>query len=66
MGLTGLLRFDADRFLVRPAYDIINVVGTGIQNIGYWSNYSVLSIIPPETLFLSLPIVPVQINSYRV
>ena len=53
MGLTGLLRFDADRFLVRPAYDIINVVGTGIQNIGYWSNYSVLSIIPPETLYLT-------------
>ncbi|XXG39209.1 hypothetical protein AAC387_Pa01g0228 [Persea americana] len=33
MGVTGLLQFDADRFLVRPAYDIINVVGTGIRNI---------------------------------
>ena len=64
MGLTGLLQFDADWFLVRPAYNIINVVGTGIQNIGYRSNYYVLSIIPPETLYLSLPIVPVQINSY--
>ncbi|XXG39207.1 hypothetical protein AAC387_Pa01g0228 [Persea americana] len=55
MGVTGLLQFDADRFLVRPAYDIINVVGTGIRNIGYWSNYSGLSIIPPETLYLKPP-----------
>lgn len=54
-GVTGLLQFDTDRSLVRPAFDIINVVGTGIRNIGYWSNYSGLSIAPPETLYTKPP-----------
>ncbi|XP_058090580.1 glutamate receptor 3.3 [Magnolia sinica] len=55
MGITGPIRFDADGFLIHPAYDIINVVGTGIRNIGYWSNYSGLSIVTPETLYSKPP-----------
>lgn len=54
-GLTGQVKFDSDRSLVRPAYDIINVVGTGFRRIGYWSNYSGLSIVPPETLYAKPP-----------
>uniref|UniRef100_A0A2P2IQI1 Glutamate receptor n=1 Tax=Rhizophora mucronata TaxID=61149 RepID=A0A2P2IQI1_RHIMU len=49
-GLTGHIKFDSDRSLIHPAYDIINVVGTGFRHIGYWSNYSGLSTLPPRTL----------------
>ncbi|CAN6463990.1 unnamed protein product [Victoria cruziana] len=55
MGLTGKIQFDSDRYLVHPAYDIINIVGTGRSLIGYWSNYSGLSVEPPESLYSSPP-----------
>ncbi|KAL6176207.1 hypothetical protein ACLB2K_052842 [Fragaria x ananassa] len=51
VGLTGPIKFDSERALALPAYDIINVVGTGFRRIGYWSNYSGLSTVPPETLY---------------
>lgn len=51
LGLTGPIKFNSDRSLIRPAYDIINVVGTGFRRIGYWSNYSGLSVVPPEMLY---------------
>ncbi|XP_042419039.1 glutamate receptor 3.4-like isoform X1 [Zingiber officinale] len=50
-GLTGRIEFDSDRNLVEPAYDILNVGGTGSQLIGYWSNYSRLSVVAPEILY---------------
>ncbi|KAK4852853.1 hypothetical protein QYF36_000115 [Acer negundo] len=55
VGLTGPLKFTPDRSLVHPAYEIINVIGTGIRRIGYWSNYSGLSTVPPETLYTRPP-----------
>lgn len=55
VGLTGPVRFDSDRSLVFPAYDVVNVVGTGMRRIGYWSNYSGLSTVPPETLYSKPP-----------
>lgn len=55
VGLTGDMKFNLDRSLSLPAYDIINVVGTGIRQIGYWSNYSGLSVVPPETLYTKPP-----------
>ncbi|KAL9269001.1 Glutamate receptor 3.3-like protein [Drosera capensis] len=55
MGLTGRLKFDPDRSLVHPAYDILNVIGTGYHQIGYWSNHSGLSTRPPETLYTRPP-----------
>lgn len=51
MGLTGPIRFNQDRSLIHPAYDILNVVGPRFRQIGYWSNYSGLSVIPPESLY---------------
>ncbi|KAF7088781.1 hypothetical protein CFC21_091850 [Triticum aestivum] len=54
-GLTGLVQFNADRNLVRPAYDILNVGGTGSRLIGYWSNYSGLSVSAPEILYRKPP-----------
>ncbi|OMO99003.1 Homoserine kinase [Corchorus capsularis] len=50
-GLTGPVLFNQERSLLNPSYDIINVVQTGYRQIGYWSNHSRLSIVPPETLF---------------
>lgn len=55
VGLTGLLQFNAGGFLIHPAYDILNVVGTGYRTIGYWSNYSALSVASPETLYTKPP-----------
>ncbi|XP_020216758.1 glutamate receptor 3.3-like [Cajanus cajan] len=39
-GLTGQMEFSADGNLVNPSYEIINVIGTGIRRIGYWSEAS--------------------------
>ncbi|XP_024464009.2 glutamate receptor 3.2 isoform X2 [Populus trichocarpa] len=50
-GLTGPFRFNPDRSILHPSYDIINVLETGYQQVGYWSNYSGLSVVPPETLY---------------
>ncbi|KAL1215656.1 Glutamate receptor 3.2 [Cardamine amara subsp. amara] len=50
-GLTGPVQFLPDRSMIQPSYDIINVVDDGFRKIGYWSNYSGLSIIPPESLY---------------
>ncbi|XWS26034.1 hypothetical protein CRYUN_Cryun27aG0118600 [Craigia yunnanensis] len=55
VGLTGPLKFNSDRSLILPAYDIINVLGTGFRRIGYWSNYSGLSTVSPETLYTKPP-----------
>lgn len=53
-GLTGPIGFSQDvqnRSPLRPAYDIINVIDRGHKLIGYWTNYSGLSVVPPETLY---------------
>ncbi|CAM0957725.1 unnamed protein product [Alopecurus aequalis] len=50
-GLTGLVQFDSDRNLVHPAYDILNIGGAVPRLIGYWSNYSGLSVAAPEILY---------------
>lgn len=49
-GVTGPFKFTPDRDIINPAYEIINVIGTGTRTIGYWSNSSGLSLFPPETL----------------
>lgn len=54
-GLSGQIQFDSDKNLVRPAYDVLNIAGTGYRRIGYWSNYSGLSIIAPEILYTKPP-----------
>ncbi|XVF03070.1 hypothetical protein REPUB_Repub04eG0228900 [Reevesia pubescens] len=54
-GLSGQIQFNPDKHLVHPAYDVLNVVGTGTRRIGYWSNYSHLSIVPPESLYTKPP-----------
>ncbi|KAK7404912.1 hypothetical protein VNO78_05962 [Psophocarpus tetragonolobus] len=51
-GLSGRIEFDMDKNLVHPAYDILNIGGSGSRRIGYWSNHSGLSVITPETLYV--------------
>eukprot|EP00268_Persea_americana_P047357 TRINITY_DN4929_c2_g1_i1.p1 TRINITY_DN4929_c2_g1~~TRINITY_DN4929_c2_g1_i1.p1 ORF type:complete len:952 (-),score=187.96 TRINITY_DN4929_c2_g1_i1:109-2964(-) len=54
-GLTGRIEFDMDKNLIHPAYDILNIAGTGLRRIGYWSNYSGLSVVAPEILYEKPP-----------
>lgn len=55
VGMTGPIKFNPDRSRIFPAYDVINVIGTGFRRVGYWSNYSGLSTVPPETLYSKPP-----------
>ncbi|XP_068638958.1 glutamate receptor 3.7-like [Aristolochia californica] len=55
-GLMGHLQFDSYRNLANGTYEVINIRGTKIQRIGYWSNYSHLSIKMPDSLNGKLPI----------
>lgn len=50
-GLTGPVQFHRDRSMAQPSYDIINVVDGGFRQIGYWSNHSGLSTVPPESFY---------------
>ncbi|KAL1315943.1 hypothetical protein AAHE18_15G027000 [Arachis hypogaea] len=50
-GVTGPFSYTSDENLANPAFEIINVIGTGSRKIGYWSNYSGLSVLPPDTLY---------------
>ncbi|KAL6873797.1 hypothetical protein ACP4OV_013879 [Aristida adscensionis] len=54
-GLTGPVQFDSDRNLIHPAYEILNIDGSGPGLIGYWSNYSGLSISAPEIFYQKAP-----------
>lgn len=49
-GLTGSIKFSPERSLIHPAFDVINVIGNGYRRVGYWSNHSGLSTVPPETM----------------
>ncbi|GMH02900.1 hypothetical protein Nepgr_004739 [Nepenthes gracilis] len=51
-GITGPIWFKADdRSLPNPSFDVINVVGSHSRLIGYWSNHSGLSVVPPDFLY---------------
>lgn len=54
-GVTGPIKFNSDHSLIHPAYEVINVIGTGVRRIGYWSNYSGLSVVPPAMLYTKPP-----------
>ncbi|KAF7823133.1 glutamate receptor 3.4 isoform X1 [Senna tora] len=50
-GVSGRVQFDADKNLIHPAYDILNIGESGSRIIGYWSDYSGLSDVIPESLY---------------
>ncbi|OAY71977.1 Glutamate receptor 3.1 [Ananas comosus] len=55
VGVTGPIHFDSQGYLIHPAYDILNIIGTGLRTVGYWSNYSGLSVSSPELLYMKPP-----------
>ncbi|XP_042465579.1 glutamate receptor 3.4-like [Zingiber officinale] len=50
-GVTGQVQFDSEGNLIHPAYEILNIVGTGLRTLGFWSNYSGFSVVVPEVLY---------------
>ncbi|KAI4350201.1 hypothetical protein L6164_004675 [Bauhinia variegata] len=50
-GLTGTVQFGSNRFPPHPSYDLLNVIAPSYRKIGYWSNYSGLSVTTPEKLY---------------
>lgn len=54
-GLTGVMEFTSEKDLVFPAFEVLNVIGTGVRRVGYWSNFSGLSTIRPETVYTKPP-----------
>ncbi|KAL7116447.1 hypothetical protein ACP275_03G005600 [Erythranthe tilingii] len=55
VGLTGPVKFTPEKSLVFPSYEIVNIIGTGLHRVGYWSNYSGLSVMAPEILYSQGP-----------
>jgi ionotropic glutamate receptor len=54
-GVTGPIEFTSDRNFINPAFEVINVIGTGFRRVGYWTNYSGLSVLSPEVLYTKPP-----------
>ncbi|XP_050257632.1 glutamate receptor 3.6-like isoform X1 [Quercus robur] len=54
-GVTGPIEFTPDKDFINPAFEIINVIGTGFIRVGYWTNYSGLSVLSPEVLYTKPP-----------
>ncbi|WVZ78177.1 hypothetical protein U9M48_025929 [Paspalum notatum var. saurae] len=55
-GVSGQVQFNAKGELIRPAYDIMSIIGNGVRVIGFWSNYTrLLSTILPEDLYSKPP-----------
>jgi glutamate receptor, ionotropic, plant len=62
-GVTGHVEFQFDAgvnssgsgTLVNPAYEILNVGGTGVRRVAYWSNYTRLSVDAPKQLGDGVP-----------
>ncbi|XP_055823221.1 glutamate receptor 3.7 isoform X2 [Solanum dulcamara] len=49
-GLTGKIHFSPDRDLIGSGYEVINIAQQQIHTVGYWLNFSGLSILPPKAL----------------
>ncbi|KAK4366684.1 hypothetical protein RND71_014564 [Anisodus tanguticus] len=49
-GLTGKIHFSPDRNLIGGSYEVINIAQQEIHTVGYWSNFSGLSILPPKAV----------------
>ncbi|KAL5972712.1 hypothetical protein ACLOJK_039517 [Asimina triloba] len=50
LGSTGPVQFDSERNLMNGTYQVININNSEVHIVGYWSNYSGLTVSPPETL----------------
>ncbi|XP_078149348.1 glutamate receptor 3.4-like isoform X2 [Carex rostrata] len=50
-GVTGDVQFGQDQNLIHPAYEILNIGGTGSRQIGFWSDHSGISVTVPKTVY---------------
>ncbi|MFS7998535.1 putative periplasmic binding protein-like I [Helianthus anomalus] len=50
-GVSGEIRFDREKNLVNPGYDVLNIGGTGVRTIGYWTKSSGLSVDSPDKTY---------------
>ncbi|XP_057985216.1 glutamate receptor 3.7-like isoform X2 [Hevea brasiliensis] len=48
-GLSGHIQFNHDQNIESGGYDVINIEHMSIHIVGYWSNVSGFSLLPPET-----------------
>lgn len=49
-GVSGRLQFNSDRSTISGGYDVININRMAISTVGYWSNHSGFSVVPPKVL----------------
>ncbi|KAK7261086.1 hypothetical protein RIF29_27390 [Crotalaria pallida] len=49
-GVSGQLQFNSDRNIISGGYDVININQMAITTVGYWSNDSGFSVVPPKNL----------------
>ncbi|KAG6722293.1 hypothetical protein I3842_03G153600 [Carya illinoinensis] len=49
-GLSGQVQFNQDRNIVSGGYDVINIDQMAVHMVGYWSNSSGFSVLPPENI----------------
>ncbi|GLT96788.1 hypothetical protein SLE2022_143870 [Rubroshorea leprosula] len=49
-GLSGQVYFSSDQNIASGDYDVINIDGMAVRTVGYWSNQSGFSVLPPEVL----------------
>ncbi|XP_045803815.1 glutamate receptor 3.7-like [Trifolium pratense] len=49
-GVSGQIQFSSDRNVISSGYDVININQMKIKRVGYWSNHSGFSVVPPEVL----------------
>ncbi|KAG0503608.1 hypothetical protein HPP92_003680 [Vanilla planifolia] len=54
-GSSGHIRFDSNRNLMSGAYKVINIYGSTMHTVGYWTNFTGLSASPSKTLRASDP-----------
>ncbi|KAG0499443.1 hypothetical protein HPP92_004134 [Vanilla planifolia] len=54
-GSSGPIRFDSNRNLMSGAYEVINIYGSTMHTVGYWTNFTGLSASPSKTLRASDP-----------
>lgn len=47
-GLTGRVQFDSHRNIVNGGYEVINIHEKAVHPVGYWSDRSGLSVLPPR------------------
>ncbi|MCL7023598.1 hypothetical protein MKW94_018707 [Papaver nudicaule] len=54
-GLSGQIQLDLEKNLLHAAYDVVNFGGSGSRKVGYWTNYSGLSVVSPEIQYQKPP-----------